>query len=199
MTSRLSSFTSDAFFADDCTIWRSGRNLPSIIFHLQKDLDTISEWCLKWGFIINTSKTIGIAFTNQKINTNTIILKINKNLIKFSNKSILLGINFVSHLTWSTHVYYLVDQSNKGLNLMRCLSGTSWGSSRKVMLTLYKSLILSKLDYCSFLYMNAAASILRKIDTIQYKALLLSVGGMRGTALNVLLGDCGELPMKHRR
>ena len=82
---------------------------------------------------------------------------------------------------------------------MRCLSGTSWGSSKKVLLTLYKSLILSKLDYCSFLYMNAADTTLQKIDTIQYKSLLLAVGGMRGTALNALLGDCGELPMKYRK
>src|SRR3989442_7611106 len=196
---KLSSFTSDAFFADDCTIWRSGMNLASIIFHLQQDLAIIAEWCNKWCFIINSDKTIGIVFTNQKVNIDIINLKINGNSIKFYKNSKLLGINLDSHLTWTPHVNYLVEQSNKGLNLMRCLSGTSWGSSKKVLLTLYKSLILSKLDYCSFLYMNAADTTLQKIDTIQYKSLLLAVGGMRGTALNALLGDCGELPMKFRR
>src|SRR6266516_7090755 len=33
---QLSSYTSDGFFADDCTIWRSGKNLTQIIFHLQQ-------------------------------------------------------------------------------------------------------------------------------------------------------------------
>ena len=96
---KLSSFTSDAFFADDCTIWRSGMNLASIIFHLQQDLAIIAEWCNKWGFIINSDKTIGIVFTNQKVNIDIINLKINGNSIKFNKNSKLLGINLDSHLT----------------------------------------------------------------------------------------------------
>jgi len=63
----LSKFTSDAFFADDCSIWRSGTNLEQIFYHLQLDLNLISEWCRKWGFTINTTKTQGIIFTNKKI------------------------------------------------------------------------------------------------------------------------------------
>ena len=143
----------------------------------------IAEWCNKWGFIINSDKIIGIVFTNQKVIIDIINLKINGNSIKFHKNSKLLGINLDSHLTWTPHVNYLVEQSNKGLNLMRCLSGTSWGSSKKVLLTLYKSLILSKLDYCSFLHMNAADTTLQKIDTIQYKSLMLAVGGIRDEPL----------------
>jgi len=63
---KLSQFTSDAFFADDCTIWRSGKNLSQIKLHLQQDLDTINKWCTKWGFQINTGKTVGIIFSNKK-------------------------------------------------------------------------------------------------------------------------------------
>jgi len=55
------------------------------------------------------------------------------------------------------------------------------------------------LDYCSFAYSNASVTNLKKIDTIQYKSLLLVVGGMKGTALNALLGECAEIPMDLRR
>ncbi len=196
---KMSLHTSDGFFADDCTIWRSGINIESVLHHLQQDLNKISEWCNKWGFVINTNKTTGIVFTNKKINILNISLKINDELIKFENTCRLLGVIMDSHLTWSPHINYLVEKSNKGLNLMRCLSGTGWGSSKRVLLTLHKSLILSNLDYCSFVYLNASASTLKKIDTIQYKSLLIVVGGMKVTALNALLGECGEVPMDLRR
>ena len=196
---KMSLYTSNGFFADDCTIWRSGTNIESVLHHLQQDLNKISEWCNKWGFIINTNKTTGIVFTNKKINILNIKLKINGELIKFENTCRLLGVIMDSHLTWTPHRNYIVEKSNKGLNLMRCLSGTGWGSSKRVLLTLHKSLILSNLDYCSFVYINASASTLKKIDTIQYKSLLIVVGGMKGTALNALLGECGEVPMDLRR
>ena len=48
---KLSQYTSDALFADDCTIWRSGSNIRQIIFHLQKDLDTLSTWCKNGVFL----------------------------------------------------------------------------------------------------------------------------------------------------
>jgi len=73
---KLSKYTSDAFFADDCTIWRSGNNCAQIIFHLQQELDLISDWCQKWGFKMNTEKSCGIVFTNKIINLSSIILKI---------------------------------------------------------------------------------------------------------------------------
>src|SRR6266516_248091 len=73
---KLSEFTSDAFFADDNTVWRSGKNLPQIVYHLQQDLEVINDWCLKWIFIINTDKTTCIVFTKKRIKQDEIKLNI---------------------------------------------------------------------------------------------------------------------------
>jgi len=133
---KLSKYTSDAFFADDCTIWRSGKNLPQILFHLQEDLDIIDRWCRQWGFIINTDKTTGIVFTNKKVINESFQLKIQGKKIHFINSCKLLGVNFDSHMTWSSHIDYLVDKSKKTLNLMRYLSGTHWGARKSRLLLL---------------------------------------------------------------
>ena len=195
----LSKFTSNAFLADDCTIWRSGLNLNLITFHLQQDLEIISQWCIKWGFSINTSKTTGIVFSNQKINTNQILLKLDNKKIDFGNTCKLLGVVMDSHMTWRQHIDYLLEKSSRSLNIMRCLSGTLWGSNKKTLLILYKSLILSNFDYCCFTYMNACYSNIKRLDTVQYKALLIATGGLKGTALNALIAECGEIPLSIRR
>ena len=139
---KLSQFTSDAFFADDCTIWRSGKNINHIVFHLQKDLDCISDWCKKWGFRMNTDKTMGIVFTNKKIDLNSIRIKIDNNFIVFKRDCKLLGVILDSHMTWKPHIDFLIEKSVKSLNLMRSISGSSWGSNKDTLLILYKSIIV---------------------------------------------------------
>ncbi len=196
---QLSQFTSDAFFADDCNLWRSGKNIQQITFHLQKDLDIISKWCSDWGFYINLEKTTGIIFTNKHIDPNSIILTIQNKRIKFQNTCKMLGIFLDKGLTWKPHIDYLADKSKKSLNIMRCVSGTKWGANKHTLLILHKTLILSSLDYCGFIYSDISITNSKILDSIQYKSLLLVTGGMRGTSMNALLGECGELPLKYRR
>ena len=117
---KLSNNTSEALFADDCTIWRSGKNLQQIQHHLQQDLNSIENWCKMWGFTINTEKTVGIMFTRQKLLNTQPNLRIQGRLIKFSNNCKLLGVMFDSHLTWKTHIDYICDRTKAGLNIMRC-------------------------------------------------------------------------------
>ena len=195
----LSENTAQALFADDCTVWRSGKNMYQIIHHLQIDLLEIESWCNKWGFKINVEKTIGITFTNQKCNVCQPNLKINGKLITFGKTCMLLEVLFDSHLTWKPHIEYICEKMKMRLNLMRCLCGTEWGASKRILLTIYRALILSVMDYCCFVYSDSAGSNLKLLDTIQYKSLLLATGGIKGTALKALLAECGELPLKLRR
>ena len=44
---------------------------------------------------------------------------------------------------------------------------TFWGRSRKVMLTLLKSLVQPKLDYCSQLWSPADQSSINKLESVQ--------------------------------
>jgi len=196
---KLSQYTSDAFFADDCTIWRSGKNISHIVYHLQQDLDSISAWCKKWGFRMNTDKTMGIVFSKKKLDISSIKLQIDKKWIIFKKDCKMLGVILDNHMTWKPHVDYLLEKSTKSLNLMRCISGSAWGSNKDTLLILYKSIILSYLDYCCFTYADSSYSNIKRLDSIQYKALLLVTGGMKGTSLKALLGECAELPLKLRR
>jgi len=195
---KLSTHTSQALFADDCTIWRAGNNILQITNHLQNDLKTIEIWAKKWGFNISTEKTVGIMFTRK-----TALLKPNVELngrkITFNNTCKFLGVVFDSQLTWRPHIEYICDRVKPRLNLMRCITGINWGASKSILLTIYKALILSIIDYCSFVYEDSAASNLRRLDTLQYKSLLIVTGGMRGTSLKALLAECGELPLRLRR
>jgi len=54
-----------------------------------------------------------------------------------------------------------------------------WGADQKSLLTLYRVLIRSKLDYASFVYGSARKSYISKLEPITNQALRLCLGAFR--------------------
>ncbi|VDI72395.1 Hypothetical predicted protein [Mytilus galloprovincialis] len=50
-------------FADDSAIWLSGKSNKYLQKRIQEDIDTISTWCDKWGFLISQTKTVAMIFS----------------------------------------------------------------------------------------------------------------------------------------
>jgi len=86
------------------------------------------------------------------------------------------------------------------LNLLRMLTGTSWGAATTPLLHIYRALIRSVLEYGMEAYFFSSASSLEKLNKIQYAALRLCTRAMKSTPSICLLHSCDELPLhlKHR-
>ena len=154
--------TQMSLYADDSAVWRSGRNIQFIIKELQQQMDAISKWCRKWGFKINEDKTVYMVFTRKS-----------------------------SRMTWGGHIDYIVEKSKRKINLLRSLTGQSWGASKTSLLKIYRSLIRSRLDYgCSVIY-TASENQLKKLDVIQSTCLRICCGAMRTTPIHALQQECG--------
>ena len=85
------------------------------------------------------------------------------------------------------------------MNFLRCLSGTKWGSSTKSLLMVYRSYIISLLDYGCEDYDSASKSVKKPLDSIQYQALKICTGTLPLTPLTVLQAETGEMPLDLRR
>lgn len=191
-----SSFTS--LFADDSSIWRSGSSILEIGSVLQYDLNKIEDWCRSWGVSINAAKTTAIIFTRKR-RVSYPDLCINNESIPYVSSFNFLGYIFDEHLTWKDHIKHIVTKCSKRLNLLRSITGLSWGSNKKTLITVYRGLIRSILDYGSTLYSTASKYLLSQLDTIQYKALSICLGAFKGTALSSLQFECNEPPLHIRR
>ena len=194
----LSNYTSKSLFADDANIWRSGSNLKQISHHLQEDLLEIEDWSTKWGFIINKEKTIATIFSNKN-SIERPTLKIKDHQIVTECKFKFLGFTFDKNLTWKYHIEDLIDKSSQILNIMKSFHGLAWGANNKTLLTIYKSLLRSRIDYGCFILEDACKTNLKKLDTLQYKALCIVLGAPRGTAMATLLAETGETSLLVRR
>ena len=187
-------------FADDGAIWVTHRDVSKIRKLLQETLNGVEKWCDKWGFTISPEKTIGVLFRRKNfVSCDTPRLTVKGIKVKFEKSAKFLGIIFDQYLTWSKHIDNLVNRCQKDLNVMRAISGSSWGANRDTLLTLYRSLIRSKIEYGCEAYHNAAVSTLRRLESVQYQALKLVTGAATGTSHHALLVETGELPLNLRR
>lgn len=186
-----------ALFADDCAIFKSGKNINLISKSIQKAMDEIHKWCEKWGFKISLQKTYAVVFTHC-IGTK-IDIKIDGKNLEVKKTAKFLGVIFDSKLTWHDHINYTLAKCNKRLNFMRSISGTTWGPSKKTMLVIYKALILSVIDYGCIAYDSASCSQLSILETVQNKALRIACGCFKTTPIDSLQVECGILPLHLRR
>ena len=187
-------------FADDSAIWTKHSSPKFALKKIQSALDTIEIWSKLWGFRISTLKTKAIIFTKRKINIGSLQkLTLFGSNIEFSDQITFLGMILDKKLTWSEHIKSLIEKCNKDLNLMRLVSGTTYGADKKILLTLYKALILSKTDYGAQAYNSAPKHMLSKLDTIQNKALRIATRAYHSTPINALEVECGIKPLHLRR
>ena len=108
----LSTYTSQALFADDANIWRSGTNLRQITFHIQEDITKIEKWSLNWGFSINSDKSTAVLFTNKRTEL-PINITINNQKVKIEEKLKFLGIYFDKKLTWKPQIDEMINKANR--------------------------------------------------------------------------------------
>ena len=188
-----------SLFADDSAIYKSGSNLQYIVSQVQASVDKIALFCDRWGLKISLTKSTAVVFTNRRKFQISKPLKINGVDLKVEGQAKFLGLIFDSKLTWSAHVRYVAGRCKARLNLMRSLTGSKWGTGKQTLLTVYRALIRSILDYGAVAFDSASDSVKGVLDSIQYQALKICCGAMRGTPLSVLQVDCGELPLELRR
>ncbi|MEW8088496.1 MAG: reverse transcriptase domain-containing protein, partial [Candidatus Thiodiazotropha endolucinida] len=187
-------------FADDSLFWKTARKPKTILSEMQNALGMIENWANEWGFKINPTKTEIVVF-NDSVSAIRALpkLKFNGVDIDYSLEATFLGMIFDHRLNWVKHINELVKRCMKDLNVMRLVSGTTFGADKITLLRLYQSLIRSKMDYGCQAYATASKTQLVRLDRIQASALRIATGAYRGTSNFSLEAECNIMPLAYRR
>ena len=93
----------------------------------------------------------------------------------------------------------LKSTSMRSMNILKSLSGKTWGAGKTVMLRLYRSLIRSKLDYGCIIYATGKQTVLNLLDPVHNSAIRLCTGAFRSSPVVSLCAENGEMPLHIRR
>jgi hypothetical protein len=182
----------DILFADDTSLdsciqkffTRPGarRSPPTTAAHIQelgkaisRKLDMVVEWLKINKLSLNTSKTRYMLFhnENEKMELYKLLeLRMDGQLIKRSTTFNYLGLTLNEKLTWETHTNKLSGIIGSVIGVLYRLK---FSVPKKILLTIYNALILSRLHYCNLIWGNNWGD---KLEDLQIKA-LRAISGYR--------------------
>ena len=157
-------------------IWATRKTNKQLEKVLQQAVDNISEYCSKWGFKINKSKTCHTTFTSAGERKNysekyKLNLQIDNEQIPLDPHPTFLGIKLDPKLSYKKHLEEISKRQISKVNLIRKIKSFKWKTSRKINTTLYKSLIQTVFDYCFIILQSENQQIKKSLQIFQNKIL----------------------------
>ena len=167
---KVSTVLKRVLFADDTSLFHAHTDFDALIKEINEELKKVTTWFHTNKLSLNIKKSNFIMFLpkGKKYNTYNVKININGNEIKQVNFTKFLGIYIDEHLSWAQHIEFLSKKIARNIGM---LSKLKHFLPIYIMNTLYYSLILSHLQYCTLLWANTYSTCLNKLRILQKKAI----------------------------
>ena len=159
--------TDSLLFADDAKFFRIIGCLADCLL-LQNDLNKIFAWCTRWKINLNVDKCFTMHFTNKRSNKIVYTYCFDVHILKTVNVVKDLGVYLTSNLNFRHHIEKTVSSANRMLAFVRRV--TKDLQDIPVHISLYRSLVLSKLEYCLSVWSPSQAYFIDKLERVQKRA-----------------------------
>ena len=106
-----------------------------------------------------------------------------------------LGVILDARLTWVPHIRYIADKAIWATNILK----VSWGANPTRLLTVYRNLVRSYLEWGAPLFCCTSKSALCTPGRAQFGALKTALECMRTIPTSMLLSEAGEPPLSLHR
>ena len=168
--SNTSSYFSTRLFADDTSLTVCGKDLDSLIHHINIELPKIYDWLCANKLTLNLTKTKYIIFQpRQKLNSNLHLpLVLAGRPLDHSSSVKYLGLFIDGHLSWHDHIEYICSKISKNINIMTKVKKLV---SKVTIINMYYSFIYPYLTYGSILWGNNYYSPINDVVKLQNKAI----------------------------
>ena len=166
----VSDILNPILFADDTSLFHAHTCFKTLIEEVNIEIQKISTWFHTNELSLNTIKSNFIIFTpkGKKYNINSALIQVDGNKIKHVKFTKFLGIFIDERLSWTTHIDNLSKQVARNVGMLNKLKHFL---PMYIMRTIYCSLILSHLQYCTLLWKNSYCTNLDKLRILQKKAI----------------------------
>ena len=156
-------------FADDTNIYYEADNLKDLERIVNKELKWLNQWLSVNRLALNISKTNFVIFHPYNKPTKELItIKINKKAIAEEKYVKYLGVLIDSTLSWKYHIDNLTKKISRAIGVMYKIR---YYVNSSILMNLYYSLIYPYLLYAIQVWGLAFDSNLKKVITLQKKAI----------------------------
>ena len=164
-----------SLYADDTVIYHSSRDGTHLMLKLQEDMDRLQQWCYKNKLTINTNKTKMMVFGRKGCRE-----KLNEVKIRYGNTRIeevtqynYLGINLDQTLKYDNHAKAIIQRASDKIRYLKRIRKFITSAAA---LNIYKNMILPIFEYGDILLVSASATLRKRMQILQNKALKCALG-----------------------
>ena len=165
-----SEFCSVSQFADDTALYSTAYTASFATLQLQRGMDILEGWCRRWRVKLNASKSNFVLFSrNREKHTENYRIALFNDTVAPTDSARFLGVTFDEKLNFSIHLNDIHSRTSKRLNVIRAV--TRAGVDKHTAIKLYKTYILSVLEYGSIAFLAAPKLNMNKLQRIQNEAI----------------------------
>ena len=189
-----------SMYADDTVVYISHTNMNNAIALIQSDLTSVYTWCNSNKLTINCKKTkfclFGMRSAIKKSKTQDVQLSLSNQILERVCSYKYLGLTLDEHLTYNKHIkemnrlvshkLYLLSKVRKYITTDACIN-------------IFKTMVLSLLEYCDVLYAGTTQRNLGDIDKLFYRGLRICMYTNNYTSREILCNGCKIAPLDKRR
>ena len=141
------------------------RDISSVTASLNNDLALISDWCSRWGMLVNPSKTRGmLIYRSSTVEPLFPDLLIDGSVVEMVSELKILGVILDSKLTFEKQFRAIAAPVSMRVGILR--KTMSVFRDVTVVAKCFWAFILPVLEYCSPVWMSAATSHLSLHDRV---------------------------------
>ena len=186
-------------YADDIAIAITAATIEEACAIARRTIRAFENWAKNSNLHFSPTKTKAMVFTKKTIqidptNDQQILptLTVNGVDIEWKQELRYLGLTLDGPtLIWKQHINKIVKICTGRLNILRALTGTSWGADRNMILNMYKAFIRSKISYGITAVASASNTRLKKFERIQSAALRIVLGARKTSPIDSLQVEAG--------
>ena len=187
-----------AMYADDTVIYTAEDNFKVSVSNLQKDLDSLAEWCNVNGLSVNTQKTKTMVFGGVQLLKNLPLfeMKLKGETLERVTSYKYLGVTLDSQLNYNAHISKTISCATgklKQFQRMRSFLNT------KAATLVYKSMLLPILEYGDILITATSNVNKKRLQILQNKGLRCALNKGIETSTAELHREAKLLRLKYRR
>ena len=189
-----------SMYADDTVIYVSHKNPETAITLIQSDLDQLYLWCNRNKLTINCKKNkyclYGMRSSVKRSKMLDIQLSLNANILERVCSYKYLGLILDEHLTYNKHI----KEMNKLVShKLYILSKIRKYITPAASINIFKTMVLSLIEYCDIVYAGTNQTNLTKIDNLFYRGLRICMDCNNKRSRKILCKDCKIASLEDRR
>ena len=183
-----------SLFADDSSLYTTISYInDNNLQIMQRELAAIEKWANDWCVEFNPNKCKLMVFCKKTCTPIIPMLYFFNTILENVNSYTYLGLTLDTKLNWSKHTDNVVSKCKLILNIMKQYK---YVLSRNTLKIIYILHCRSIIDYAGMLLSNMSIFQMKRLEGIQYNAMLTVTGSHFGTSEQKLRFDLGWLSVE---